>query len=163
MTVCLASISLPSNTDAPKIAREAISACGDLGLERLDDVLLCASELVSNAARHGSPPIHLELDLEPEDSTILLEVADAGVGEPLLRTPPSDATGGRGLLVVDAVSTSWGCERLRQGKTVWARFRIVRGVRVPEALNAGGAVSRGAEHGWGGRNGPTTRARRAPS
>lgn len=124
MPVRLASISLPARLDAANVAREALRAFGDLAVERLEDVLICASELVSNAAQHGSPPIRLELDLDPDASTIYLGVADAGPGEPLLSTPPPEAVHGRGLLVVDSLSSSWGCERLAQGKRVWATFRV---------------------------------------
>lgn len=124
MPVRLASISLPPRADAATIARSVICDCDGLGQDRLEDLLLCASELVSNATKHGSPPILLDIEFEPDESTVYVGVADAGAGEPVLSTPPPDAVHGRGLLVVDAVSTSWGCERLERGKRVWASFRM---------------------------------------
>jgi hypothetical protein len=51
---------------------------------------------------------------------ILVEVADRGGGEPVMRSPsPSEPTG-RGLRIVDMLAAEWGVDHQRDsGKTIW--------------------------------------------
>ncbi|KOT30649.1 hypothetical protein ADK41_32475 [Streptomyces caelestis] len=86
----------------------------------LDDLVstaeLLVSELVSNALRHASGPLHLTLErvsglrcLVSDGSADLPRPADAG---------PEDECG-RGLLLVDMLAAQWGCEGGPGGKSVW--------------------------------------------
>jgi hypothetical protein len=54
-----------------------------------------------------------------------LEVSDAGSGRPEVRAPGDDETGGRGLLLVEALAHRWGVEERAGGigKTVWAELK----------------------------------------
>jgi len=72
-----------------------------------EDAELILSELVANAVQHGAGEIALALWLA--EGRIRGEVADAGPGPPPrpLR-PGKDAVGGRGLVIVDALSDRWG-------------------------------------------------------
>lgn len=98
---------------------QAASGWGFAGLADLD---LVASELVTNAIVHGQTPSVATLRLLMPGH-VELAVADGGPGSPhLRRTSDGDPTG-RGLRIVDAVSTSWGIEdRAADGTTVWARL-----------------------------------------
>ena len=97
-------------------------ACRHLSDDRLGDAVLLTSELVGNALRHGRPPAELVIDSLPDAVTI-------GVGDrnpTLPGTTPSEPdpeqTSGRGLLIVQALSTRWGVTPRREGgagKTVW--------------------------------------------
>ncbi|MFE0376328.1 ATP-binding protein [Streptomyces inhibens] len=96
------------------LAREfARNALADWDLEHLaDDVLLCVSELATNALLHGVPPgrgYQLWLSLE-EDGMVRVEVHDSGDGEPRVPVPYDEAEGetGRGLLLVSALADAWG-------------------------------------------------------
>jgi anti-sigma regulatory factor (Ser/Thr protein kinase) len=86
-----------------------------------DDAVLVLSELATNAVLHtgGDYSVHVEFDV----SEVLVSVSDAGGG----RVAPDDAApsavSGRGLRIVEAVSSSWGCRSEPAGKTVWARLR----------------------------------------
>ncbi|MFJ1544081.1 ATP-binding protein [Streptomyces sp. NPDC088246] len=100
---------------------------------RADDVLLCVSELVTNALLHGVPPgrgFRLHLYLEPADGTLRIEVHDSGDGEVCLADSwaASDEEGGRGLLLVAALADKWGVGERDPGKVVWCEFEASAGV-----------------------------------
>ncbi|MEV5611772.1 ATP-binding protein [Streptomyces sp. NPDC052225] len=93
-------------------------------IERLDDVLLCVSEVTTNALLHGVPPgrgflLHIELCA---DRTVRVEVHDSGAGDVRLPEPEADAECGRGLLLVAALADKWGVGERDPGKTVWCEF-----------------------------------------
>lgn len=92
-------------------AREFVrGAVADWGFgARLDDVLLCVSELATNALVHGAPPGRgylVRLLLEEGGAALRVEVHDSGGGQPGVREP--DGESGRGLLLVAAVADRWG-------------------------------------------------------
>jgi anti-sigma regulatory factor (Ser/Thr protein kinase) len=112
---------------ARDFARQAVLDWRLIG--RLDDVLLCVSELATNALVHGVPPgrgfaLHLRLG---EDGVLRVEVHDSGSGEPFVKAPnvdkPEDQDEwGRGLLLVSAVADAWGVAERVPGKIVWCEF-----------------------------------------
>ncbi|MGW6566816.1 ATP-binding protein [Streptomyces sp. NPDC054975] len=91
---------------------------------RADDVLLCVSELATNALLHGVPPgrgyaLHLALK-DPVLRTLRIEVHDSGDGTPVLREPGDES--GRGLLLVSSLADRWGVRERNPGKIVWCEF-----------------------------------------
>ena len=83
--------------------------------------VLLTSELVTNAVVHATTPFRL--DVVADDAVVRVAVADgaSGVAEPA--DAPDAAENGRGLQLVDALSSRWGTERLAEGKRVW--FELV--------------------------------------
>lgn len=95
--------------------------------ERADAVLLCVSELATNALRHGVPPGRgFQVSVWPPAGGVLrLEVHDSGDGWPRVRTgagPVDEA--GRGLLLVEALADKWGVGERSPGKIVWCEFAV---------------------------------------
>ncbi|MCI3278932.1 ATP-binding protein [Streptomyces cylindrosporus] len=88
---------------------------------RADDLLLCVSELVTNALLHGVPPgRRLLFRLKYDGEVIRIEVHDSGTGVP--RVADDADEGGRGLLLVSALADKWGVGERDPGKVVWAEF-----------------------------------------
>lgn len=112
-------------SDARSFARAALVdlvgdavAGGMLGA----DVELIVSELVTNSVRALSPTIHVALSVT--GATLLVSVGDQAAGWPEQREPGIHDTGGRGLPLVSAISSSWGVRMLETGKTVWAELDV---------------------------------------
>ncbi|WP_052434738.1 SpoIIE family protein phosphatase [Streptacidiphilus melanogenes] len=88
------------------------------GLDELVFVTeLVVSELVTNAIRHGRPPIRLRLI---RDSALTCEVSDSSSTAPHLRRARTMEEGGRGLMLVAQCATRWGTRHSSDGKTIWA-------------------------------------------
>jgi anti-sigma regulatory factor (Ser/Thr protein kinase) len=92
--------------------------------ELVSDVELIATELVTNAYLHGQPPAHFRLYYLADPTRLRMEIRDAGAALPRMAHPDRDAEHGRGLLLVAAMSTTWGVIEADVGKTVWAEFAL---------------------------------------
>lgn len=116
----------PKSLEAPAQARAYVRellAHDDepLDSDRLDDVLLIVSELVTNAYRYGT---------EPDDSLLVavlttpervrVEVHDPKRTPPRMRNESGARARGRGLHIVDELSVRWGTDDRPFGKAVWA-------------------------------------------
>ncbi|MDQ0992326.1 ATP-binding protein [Streptomyces sp. V3I7] len=94
---------------------------GLAGWERADDVLLCVSELATNAVTHGVPPGRgFLLRVRYDGDVVRVEVHDSGSGVP--RVADEADEGGRGLLLVSALADKWGVGERSPGKAVWCEF-----------------------------------------
>ncbi|MFB4421725.1 ATP-binding protein [Streptomyces sp. QL37] len=89
----------------------------------LDDVLLCVSELATNALVHGVPPGRGFRTQLTWGKVLRIEVHDSGggqVGEVVDAGPLAEY--GRGLTLVGALADAWGVGERDPGKTVWCEF-----------------------------------------
>lgn len=96
--------------------------------ERIDDAVLVASELISNAVMHtAAHNLDEDLDVawEIESDSVLIRVVDASPDLPRPRSTNEDDTRGRGLAIVAALALDWGVRRTASGKQVWARVPLV--------------------------------------
>ncbi|MFF8424393.1 SpoIIE family protein phosphatase [Streptomyces sp. NPDC016566] len=75
------------------------------------------SELVTNAIRHGTPPVRLRLI---KDRTLTCEVHDSNALAPRLRHAKTIDEGGRGLFIIAQLAQNWGVRYSLDGKIVWA-------------------------------------------
>jgi anti-sigma regulatory factor (Ser/Thr protein kinase) len=95
--------------------------------ERIDDVVLVASELVSNAVVHASDQAAkegLDITWEVQPDYVMITVVDTSPDLPHRRSTKSTDTRGRGLSIVAALALDWGVKRTSLGKQVWARVPI---------------------------------------
>jgi serine phosphatase RsbU (regulator of sigma subunit)/anti-sigma regulatory factor (Ser/Thr protein kinase) len=92
---------------------------------------LLLSELVTNAVRYGSGPIHVRLI---HDRTLICEVADTSSTAPHMRHAATYDEGGRGLFLVAQLAESWGTRHTADGKVIWAECALQpQSGGVPEA------------------------------
>ncbi|MFJ4872128.1 ATP-binding protein [Streptomyces sp. NPDC088757] len=98
-----------------------LPARSEAGEERVEDVLLLVSEVVTNACLHAGGPE--EFVLRNGREGLRVEVADASSEPPRVRAPRSPALpGGHGLMVLDRLAGAWGYEARGSGapgKVVW--------------------------------------------
>lgn len=88
----------------------------------LDDALLVASELVTNAVRATGL---VAVQLRVAGPSLYVEVWDNVPGIPEVKRPEADAEGGRGLHLVETLATRWGiCHPRSGGKVVWAELPL---------------------------------------
>jgi serine phosphatase RsbU (regulator of sigma subunit)/anti-sigma regulatory factor (Ser/Thr protein kinase) len=99
---------------ARKLATDQLRAWGLSGAEFTTELVV--SELVTNAIRHGAPPIQLRLI---RDHGLVCEVTDASSTAPHLQRSRALDEGGRGLLLVCELAQSWGTRQTTTGKTIW--------------------------------------------
>ena len=114
-----------STSVARRFVLDALAA-GDrtrLG-ERLDDLVLLCSELVTNALVHADGPCRVRL--RDRRGRVRLEVHDPSPRLPVQRTPDPTATNGRGMALVAALADDWGVDEGRGGKSVWVEVGPAR-------------------------------------
>ncbi|MEV5551309.1 SpoIIE family protein phosphatase [Streptomyces sp. NPDC052309] len=91
----------------------------------LDAVLLVVSELVTNALVHTDGKVRLDLTLV--NGRLRVAVADASPRTPVKPAGIGwEATGGRGILLVEAMSAAWGALPVSGGKQVWSEIPLSR-------------------------------------
>jgi anti-sigma regulatory factor (Ser/Thr protein kinase) len=118
-----ARIEVPHDISGPAQARAAVAeAASRLGIDDLrDDVVLVVSEMVTNAVRHAQPPVGLEIEATEHD--VVIAVRDGSPRRPVPRSADEQAEGGRGMMLVDLLTSEHGVRPQPPGKTVWARVR----------------------------------------
>lgn len=117
------SILLPGERRSVAIGRHWVvrtaAARGAVGMT--NQVLeLLSSELLANAVLHGPTQTGIGLQLVVSEEIARVSVSDgAEAGPVVMRTDPS-ALSGRGMAIVEAMSSRWGVEVHEDGgKTVW--------------------------------------------
>jgi anti-sigma regulatory factor (Ser/Thr protein kinase) len=105
-------------------ARRALHSAAIFGAAAEPDALLLVSELVTNSIVHaghrGRDAIRVRAG--SDGSTARVEVCDRardGSFPALRRDTPPSAIGGRGLMLVDALSDRWGMDACGRGTCVW--------------------------------------------
>lgn len=113
-------LSLGAEPHSPREARQLVEsaiAASHWPGDREVAVLL-ASEVATNALRHGEDITHFEISIR---STCLhVESRDRTEAEPRVCEADSSSTCGRGMALVDTLSDRWGVrQEPGDGKTVW--------------------------------------------
>lgn len=126
------SVDLSSRDEPQIVAREHIRAVlqGQASASLIDDAVLVADELVTNALQHTEDgPTCMEVDVYPDIAVI--EVHDAGSDAAVVRPRNCAAApcsqlpeGGRGLHIVKALSAKWFVRSTEYGKAVVAVIKL---------------------------------------
>ncbi|WP_346771543.1 SpoIIE family protein phosphatase [Actinacidiphila oryziradicis] len=119
----VASWELPTDPAAVSTARSlAVGQLTKWGLQDLATTTeLIVSELVTNAIRHGTGPVHLRLI---RHQLLTCEVSDTSNCVPHVRHARTTDEGGRGLFLVAQLSHRRGTRYATEGKTVWAEQEL---------------------------------------
>jgi anti-sigma regulatory factor (Ser/Thr protein kinase) len=124
-TTTILSLDLPCAPDAPATVRAALRGTES----ESPDVLLVASELVTNAVVHsGCDPDHLlNVHVSKQSQRVLISVHDPGVSRLCAAPRPAGqpGVGGWGLRLVAQLSERWGADR-PSGYRVWAEVAVGR-------------------------------------
>ncbi|MFC7841400.1 ATP-binding protein [Streptomyces sp. NPDC001046] len=133
---------------ARRWARSRLAGSGIQADEPLAETLiLLVSELVTNAVVHTGRPALLRLCLPPavtDEATVRLEVADRSGRAPVPRCAGDEATGGRGLALVDGLADRWGWSVEAGGKRIWCEIDRCAAARDVARSCPAGAVVYGA-------------------
>ncbi|XVS67102.1 ATP-binding protein [Actinosynnema sp. CA-299493] len=116
-------VTLPASAGASSQARQVVgdvAVAWGLSDDAADDAALVVTELVSNAVDHAMGPVGLTVSRT--DSGLRIEVADESSALPQQRPVQVDSARGRGLIIVAALSRSWGTDPTADGKVVWAEL-----------------------------------------
>jgi anti-sigma regulatory factor (Ser/Thr protein kinase) len=116
LSVTQIDVRLIPNSEAGSAARHSLDRLeGGLPTEKLENVRLVVSELVTNSVRHaGLPPNEqISLTVVISDGSVRGRVCDPGPGfeKPSEPRPRTDLSGGWGLPIVERISDRWGVER----------------------------------------------------
>ncbi|MFP5317508.1 MAG: ATP-binding protein [Acidimicrobiia bacterium] len=99
--------------------------------DRLDDIALCVSELITNAVIHADSEPQLLVHVRP--GVIHVEISDESDVLPVVRGAGPEDTSGRGVSILGMLSDRWGAlRRSGGGKTVWFDFE-----RSPQSVVGG--------------------------
>jgi hypothetical protein len=110
-----------AETDVSRARDWAVARLDEWSLPRMvDETRLVVSEMVTNALVHAGGAA--ELRLRRLHDGLRVEVEDRLANLPRVGAMSSEATGGRGLLVVEALSSRWGSHAVPGGKIVWAHL-----------------------------------------
>jgi GAF domain-containing protein/anti-sigma regulatory factor (Ser/Thr protein kinase) len=111
---------VPPDLAAVRQARGFVrDRCLKAGLDEdvVDTAVLLASELVTNALRHGGGSARV--DVTTGAGTVRVSVGDDDPSRPAPVDAADDALGGRGLAILDALARRWGVDDAPLGKVVW--------------------------------------------
>jgi anti-sigma regulatory factor (Ser/Thr protein kinase) len=122
----LFSLEVPCNVYAPRVVRAALAATHHGGWS-LDDGLLVASELVTNAVQHSGceGEQSLKVHVAHHDGNLMISVHDPGLSRDDARPVETNRSdpGGRGLQIIEQLSVRWGSER-PDGYRVWVELPV---------------------------------------
>ncbi|MBH5134131.1 ATP-binding protein [Streptomyces sp. PU10] len=133
-------IALPHSAAAVPVARALVrNALAELEHTADGDTAeLLTAELVANAVEHtsvGRTPIELVVELRPTACQVEVHDPDpappADLTRPDVEPPDPWREGGRGLLLIRALSSSCGHRPTGAGKAVWFRLPAVPAQRRP--------------------------------
>ncbi|MGW0834506.1 ATP-binding protein [Streptomyces prunicolor] len=137
----------------PRARAALLAVLGDWGVDQevLGNAELVLSELVTNALRVPVPSdrqVGVRIARAVDEGTLRLEVSDAGAGTPELREPGDEETGGRGLLLVEALAHRWGVEKRAAGigKTVFAELKAPDIMAEPVETEVAAVMVRPGQH-----------------
>ena len=107
------------------VERARRSGCPE---ESLRTIALLTTEAVANAVQHGPVGGEVTVDVSVSQGGWRVAVTDESPGEPLVHEVRPQDIGGRGVMLIDRLSSAWGVESYDGAtKTVWFQVAPVGG------------------------------------
>lgn len=115
---------MPCMAESAETARRLVrTALAVWDLEQLvDDGTLVVTELVANAVQYTRCRLIRVSVSRPDENFVRIGVVDKSRVLPVRRVPDDNDVRGRGLTLVEALTTRWGSDRLPWGKRVWGEL-----------------------------------------
>jgi anti-sigma regulatory factor (Ser/Thr protein kinase) len=121
------SFEITATPDSVREARERVveTAAERLPADRVAELRLVASEVITNAVRHGGSGEPVRIRALVTEEFLCVKVTDAGPGiAPRPRATAPAADGGFGLVLVESLTRRWGMTR-EEGRTrIWFEFDL---------------------------------------
>lgn len=118
-----ASLVLPGHRQSVAVGRHwVVRTTAERGVGGMANQVLelLSSELLSNAVLHGAGGQAIGVQVRHTVATVRVAVSDGGDHTPVVLDQDLAAVNGRGMAIVEAMSSRWGIEpRDEGGKTVW--------------------------------------------
>jgi anti-sigma regulatory factor (Ser/Thr protein kinase) len=114
-----ARLTLPADAASVRAARRFVrESLADIGAGAAsEEAETVVSELATNAVLHARTPFTIEVSRDSD--TVRVSVLDLSPAMPRTRDYGNDATTGRGMRLVAAISADWGVQTQDVGKAVW--------------------------------------------
>ncbi|MEU8268208.1 ATP-binding protein [Sphaerisporangium sp. NPDC049002] len=133
-------LDISAQPEAVREARDAVRKLTDGWgpADVIDDLILCLSEALTNAITHAAHGRTLAVHVSQTETFIRIEVTDCDRHPPVFAIPAEVVLAdnqlperlleehGRGLFLIDALSSRWGIEPRSPGKVVWFEQDIAR-------------------------------------
>ena len=117
MTTETHTLGVPPGLPLPAVREFLRGVDGHLPDRTRETLALLLTEAVTNARRHGGPPVELEVTWLA--GTARLVVRSGGPRFRWHGPPPARGEGGWGLVLVDRMSDRWGIKHDADGNEVW--------------------------------------------
>lgn len=137
-----------SVSDARWALRSMLEEAGST-VDQSDAAAMVITELLANAIVHSEHRTeYVDVVVQSSAEQIHIEVTDHNPQPPVAREISVDAPSGRGLTIVDALSSAWGWDRIEgDRKRVWCDVPM-------SGWGGGGPGGPGGHGGSGGQDGP---------
>jgi anti-sigma regulatory factor (Ser/Thr protein kinase) len=115
------SADIPVTVHGPAAARHIVDAVmRGWRLEPISpDAQLVVSELVTTAVQHAPGRTSVELELVRHDDSLRISLAGGSSIKPIVQDLGHSRRRGRGMRIVEALTTRWGADDQLRGKRVW--------------------------------------------
>lgn len=120
-------VELPGDATAARKARRFMrETLADWALDQevVDTAELCVSELVTNSVIHSGSPSNVTAHID--DECLLVLVRDRGAAETVQQSDDYEpmSISGRGLTLVNSLTTAWSAEHSADATTVWFELGV---------------------------------------
>ncbi|MBO1753023.1 ATP-binding protein [Actinotalea sp. BY-33] len=122
------SLVLPGQRQSVAVGRHwVVSTAAARGITGMANQVLelLSSELLANAVLHGPQGVAIGVQMRHTETAVRVSVSDASATNPVVMHNGPSAPNGRGMAIVEAMSSRWGVEEHADGgKTVWYELEL---------------------------------------